>query len=88
MPVLLQLIAHSQLATIVSRYAVMDRTDVSIVHLEHPTPTRTPGILWQSRDQPQFVHSFVAYLREAALDVAMSLRSTPKSVSETTAHDT
>jgi LysR family cyn operon transcriptional activator len=80
--VLLRLVACTEMATIISRYAVMDRTDLRIVHLENPTPTRTPGILWQSRDQPQFVHSFVAYVRDVALDAAMSLRSNPKRESD------
>jgi len=76
-PLVLSIVANSKLGTIISRFTVANREDLAVVHLENPTPTRTPGILWQPADQPLFVQSFVAYIREAAFDASMSLTSRP-----------
>jgi len=76
-PLVLSIVANSNLGTIISRFTVTERDDLCVVHLEDPTPTRTPGILWHPVDQPLFVQSFVSYIREAAFDASMSLNSNP-----------
>lgn len=74
---LLKIVSKTQLGAIISRYAVLDRPELKVIHLESPTPTRTPGILWRGDEQQLFVRSFVSVVREVALDASMSLRPTP-----------
>lgn len=71
---LLKIVLSSSIGAIVSRYAVLDRPDLGVIHLESPTPTRTPGILWRPMSSHLFVASFVSIVREVALDASMSLR--------------
>lgn len=73
------LLLKRQLATILSRHAIPEHTDLKIVPIENPTPTRTPGILWRPADKPPFVLAFAAIVREVAFDRKMSLKSTPSS---------
>ena len=74
---LLKIVSKTQVGTIISRYAVLNRPELKVIHLESPTPTRTPGILWRGDEQQLFVRSFVSVVREVALDASMSLRRTP-----------
>jgi LysR family cyn operon transcriptional activator len=43
---MIELIRQTELAGIVAATAVADRTGLSVVPLEDPTPMRTPGLLW------------------------------------------
>lgn len=71
---LLKIVSRTNVGTIVSHYSVLERPELRVIHLQSPTPTRTPGILWRAREQPPFVRSFVSVVREVAFDATMSLR--------------
>ena len=73
---MIDLVARTGLASIVSMHAVPPRADIRVVPLESPTPMRTPGLLWK-RDarQSAAVKAFANEIRKAALH--RSLRSTP-----------
>ncbi|MGN7934047.1 LysR family transcriptional regulator [Pseudomonas mediterranea] len=43
---MVELIRQSQLAGIVGKTGILDTKGLSFVALEHPTPIRTPGLLW------------------------------------------
>jgi LysR family cyn operon transcriptional activator len=62
----LELVSNTDIATIVSQYAVR-REDVRMIPLESPTPTRTPGLLWR--------------MDESRSEAARALASTVRSVS-------
>jgi len=72
---MIDLVARTGLAAIVSMHAVPSRADIRVVPLESPTPMRTPGLLWK-RDARQgpAVKAFANEIRKAALH--RSLRST------------
>ncbi|WP_213956186.1 MULTISPECIES: LysR substrate-binding domain-containing protein [unclassified Variovorax] len=73
---MIDLVARTHLAAIVSRNAVPARDDICVIPLESPTPMRTPGLLWR-RDarQSAAVKSFARDIRKAALK--RSLQPTP-----------
>jgi LysR family cyn operon transcriptional activator len=76
---MIDLVARTQLAAIVSMQAVPPRSDLRIVPLESPTPVRTPGLLWK-REAPQSaaVRSFAAGIRKMALRRSLRSRPTPE----------
>ena len=65
---MIELVARTTLATIVSQQAVPPRDDVRVIPLESPTPVRTPGILWKrGARQSAAVKSFANGIRKLAL---------------------
>ncbi|URI07111.1 LysR substrate-binding domain-containing protein [Aquincola tertiaricarbonis] len=65
---MIDLVARTGLAAIVSRQAVPARADIRTVPLESPTPMRTPGLLWKREArQSAAVKSFAREIRKAAL---------------------
>lgn len=65
---MIDLVARTQLAAIVSIQAVPPRNDIRVVPLESPTPIRTPGLLWKRDATPgAAVRSFAADIRKMAL---------------------
>lgn len=65
---MIELVARTPLATIVSSQALSPRADVRVIPLESPTPVRTPGILWKRGvKQTAAVRSFANGLRKMAL---------------------
>lgn len=66
---MLQLVARTQIAAIVTANAIDAHAGLHVVALEDPTPIRTPGILWSRNGQQQAVHirSFSSIVRKLAL---------------------
>ncbi|MTV41076.1 LysR substrate-binding domain-containing protein [Duganella radicis] len=66
---MLQLVARTQIAAIVTANAIDAGSDLHVVMLEDPTPVRTPGILWNRGAHQQTVHirSFSSIIRKLAL---------------------
>lgn len=63
-----ELVAAGLLASIVSCDVRLTRDDICRVHLENPTPIRTPGLLWKRKHrQDAATRSIAAILREQAL---------------------
>ncbi|WP_053158100.1 LysR substrate-binding domain-containing protein [Pseudomonas sp. Pf153] len=52
---IVELIRQSQLAGIVGKTGILDTRGLSFVALEHPTPIRTPGLLWLRGSQSTLV---------------------------------
>ncbi|WP_439125791.1 MAG: LysR substrate-binding domain-containing protein [Pseudomonas rhizophila] len=52
---MVELIRQSQLAGIVGKTGILDTRGLSFVALEHPTPIRTPGLLWLRGSQSTLV---------------------------------
>jgi LysR family cyn operon transcriptional activator len=76
---MIDLVARTQLAAIVSMQAVPPRGDIRIVPLESPTPVRTPGLLWKREvTQSAAVRSFAAGIRKMALRRSLRSRPTPE----------
>lgn len=70
---MLGLVERIQIGTIVSEYAVQQRSPLRAIALESPTPMRTPGIIWK-RDGHKTapMQTFASIVRQIAL--AYSLR--------------
>jgi LysR family cyn operon transcriptional activator len=66
---MLALVARTQIGSIVAINAVPEgMPGLTVIPLESPTPTRTPGILWRLGEaKPVFVQSFAVILRKTAL---------------------
>lgn len=66
---MLQLVARTQIAAIVTANAIDAQSGLHVVMLEDPTPVRTPGILWSRAARQQTVHirSFSSIVRKLAL---------------------
>ncbi|SCK42413.1 transcriptional regulator, LysR family [Variovorax sp. HW608] len=66
---MLGLVARTQIGAIVAINAVPEgMSGLTVIPLESPTPTRTPGILWRlGETKPVFIQSFAVILRKTAL---------------------
>lgn len=65
---MLELVARTDVAAIVTRGAVPAASPLAVVPIEGPTPVRTPGLVWQrNRDPEPPIRSFAAIVRRTAL---------------------
>jgi LysR family transcriptional regulator, cyn operon transcriptional activator len=61
---MIELVARTRLAGIISMHAMPESEELRLVLLESPTPLRTPGILWKlGTARTQIVNTFVSILR-------------------------
>ena len=64
---MLSLVGRVQMGAIVSENAILDRPGLCVIPLESPTPTRTPGILWnRHREMTLPMIAFAALVRKLA----------------------
>jgi LysR family cyn operon transcriptional activator len=67
-PPMLELVARTAVAAIVTRNAVPAGSSLAVVPIEGPTPVRTPGLLWQRNRDPQPpIRSFAGIVGRTAL---------------------
>jgi LysR family cyn operon transcriptional activator len=68
----LALVRRIRIAAIISRQALTEVDDLSIIPIENPTPLRTPGILWNRNQQPTVeAKSFAVIVRNAVVGTRM-----------------
>jgi len=66
---MIELVARTGLAGVISMHAMPEREDLRMILLESPTPLRTPGILWKlDQERTQTVNTFVSIVRRQGLN--------------------
>ena len=74
------LAARSDIATVLSEYAVSLSENLKMIPIESPTPVRTSGLLWRRSAQSNpLVNSFAAVIRELQVDSRWLRRRSPAS---------
>jgi LysR family transcriptional regulator, cyn operon transcriptional activator len=68
----LALVRRLEVAAVISRQAMAGIDDLRVIPIENPTPTRTPGLLWNRSQQPTAAaKSFAAIARHAVVGTRM-----------------